>query len=114
MSSPATWVPDACTLPTAEQPLRVAEFDDLFQTALQHLALRDPRRLVLHFEGYAGLAHRVQDLVDRESACCAFFGFRVQQDLTGGVRLDVTVPSGHEEVLEALTLRAAARAGLVV
>ena len=28
------WVaPDACTLPTAERPLRVAEFDDLFANA---------------------------------------------------------------------------------
>ncbi|MEV6153769.1 hypothetical protein AB0L53_25835 [Nonomuraea sp. NPDC052129] len=24
------WVPSECTLPTAEQPLRVAEFDALF------------------------------------------------------------------------------------
>ena len=25
------WTPATCTLPTAEQPLRVAEFDDLFR-----------------------------------------------------------------------------------
>ncbi|MFD6394998.1 hypothetical protein [Nocardia sp. NPDC060259] len=32
MSSPAQgdWVPDACTLPTVEQPIRVAEFDRFF------------------------------------------------------------------------------------
>jgi hypothetical protein len=28
------WVPQACTLATADQPLRQAEFDALFATAL--------------------------------------------------------------------------------
>ena len=27
-----SWVPEACTLPTVEQPVRVAEFDELFAT----------------------------------------------------------------------------------
>ena len=30
-----TWVPEACTLPTAEHPVRVAEFDDLLAMAIQ-------------------------------------------------------------------------------
>lgn len=30
-----TWVPQSCTLPTVEQPLRVAEFDALFATAVR-------------------------------------------------------------------------------
>jgi hypothetical protein len=30
-----TWVPEACTLPTVEQPLRVAEFDDVFAVAVR-------------------------------------------------------------------------------
>jgi hypothetical protein len=29
------WAPDACTLPTPERPLRVAEFDDLFSHVLR-------------------------------------------------------------------------------
>ncbi len=29
-----SWVPDACTLPTVEQPLRLKEFDDLFRDAV--------------------------------------------------------------------------------
>jgi hypothetical protein len=29
------WVPQACTLPMADQPLRQAEFDALFATALR-------------------------------------------------------------------------------
>jgi hypothetical protein len=35
MSNQLDWVPAACTLPTAEQPLRVAEFDDLFATSVR-------------------------------------------------------------------------------
>ena len=34
MSIDQGWVPQACALPTGEQPLRSAEFDDLFATAL--------------------------------------------------------------------------------
>jgi hypothetical protein len=30
MTVPEDWTPDACTLPTADRPLRVAEFDELF------------------------------------------------------------------------------------
>ncbi len=33
MTTESGWVPDACTLPTVDQPLRVAEFDDLFARA---------------------------------------------------------------------------------
>jgi hypothetical protein len=29
---PVGWVPEACTLPTAERPVRRAEFDNLFTT----------------------------------------------------------------------------------
>ncbi|MEV4838269.1 hypothetical protein AB0K05_27425 [Nonomuraea sp. NPDC049486] len=35
------WVPSACTLPTAEQPLRVAEFDALFADAVRAVARPD-------------------------------------------------------------------------
>jgi hypothetical protein len=40
------WAPDACTLPTAERPLRVAEFDDLF-TAVRRSERPLPTRLDL-------------------------------------------------------------------
>jgi hypothetical protein len=36
MRNERPWAPvDACTLPTADQPLRVAEWDDLFATSLR-------------------------------------------------------------------------------
>ena len=32
---PLDWAPEACSLPTAERPLRVAEFDELFTAVLR-------------------------------------------------------------------------------
>jgi len=40
------WAPDACTLPTPERPLRVAEFDALFAHVLR-MQRPDPTRLDL-------------------------------------------------------------------
>jgi hypothetical protein len=56
-----------CTLPTAAQPLRAADFDDLFAAALRAVerppAAADRVRLVL--AGEEGLAERVQRLPTR-------------------------------------------------
>ena len=110
----ASWVaPDACTLPTAQQPLRVAEFDALFADHLASLEWHGRAALILDLRGAAGLADTVRDLVARESACCSFFGFTVTKrpgtDHVELVRLDVMVPPGREDVLAALGARAAAR-----
>ena len=40
-----SWVPIDCTLPTTQQPLRVAEFDTLFATALRRVSRPTPHRL---------------------------------------------------------------------
>jgi hypothetical protein len=109
---PADWVPvDACTLPTAEQPLRVAEFDDLFATSLTAV-VRAPgaaTRARLLLAGDAELRERVQRLADAETACCSFFTFTVTS-LPGGdrgtVALDIEVPAARVDVLTALIDRA--------
>lgn len=110
----ADWVPvDACTLPTSDRPLRLAEFDDLFATSLT--AVERPAggpgtraRLVL--SGGAGLRERVQRLADAETACCSFFTFTVAPlpgaDGGAAVTLDVEVPAPHAAVLAALVARA--------
>jgi hypothetical protein len=41
------WAPSACTLPTAEQPLRRAEFDQLFAEHLRGVDRVDPHMLDL-------------------------------------------------------------------
>lgn len=49
-----SWAPEACTLPTAERPLRVAGFDELFATAVREVRREDQVRLVLDLNPPAG------------------------------------------------------------
>ena len=107
------WVPDACTLPTAEQPLRAAEFDDLFAGHLDRVERLGPTRARVLLTGDQGLTRRVQDLAERETACCTFFAFTVTHDAASErVELDVRVPDTQARVLSALVSRAeAARSG---
>lgn len=99
------WVPEACTLPTAERPTRVAEFDDLFATALRAQQRMTPTRLRLHLDPAA--EGRVRDLTGRETKCCSFFTFTFAH--AGGVlQLDVAVPASHVDVLDGVAHRAAA------
>lgn len=100
-----SWVPAACALPTLEQPLRVAEFDDLFATSLISVE-HDHRQARLTLRDDGGLADRVRDLTARETACCSFFQFRVESGRPGTVRLLIEVPSAHEAVLVGLVRRA--------
>ncbi|MFF5292221.1 hypothetical protein [Paractinoplanes globisporus] len=97
-------VPDACTLPTAERPLRLAEFDALFATAVRRVDTLSPTHARLHLTGPAGLADTVRDLTARETECCSFFTFTLSEALT----LDIQVPAAYAEVLATLTERAAA------
>ncbi|GIF75265.1 hypothetical protein [Asanoa siamensis] len=107
--------PDACTLPTAEQPLRVAEFESLFAGRVESVSRADSRhaRIVLH--GSPGLADRVRDLTARENECCAFFGFTITADAaapTGSVTLAIEVPAAYADVLDGLArLAETGRAG---
>jgi len=87
--------PEACTLPTAEVPLRVAEFSDLFASSLRSVSRLSPVSLRLSFA--PGSAGEVRDLTARESECCSFFVFALSGDV-----LDVGVPAGHVAVLDGL------------
>jgi hypothetical protein len=106
------WVPvEACTLPTAEQPLRVAEFEALFAGALRGVERREPGWLRLVLDGAADVEGRARELVARESSCCSFFDFRLTPD-AGHVLLDVRVPAARTDVLDGLARQAeAARTG---
>ncbi|MGX6603131.1 hypothetical protein ACWKSP_13465 [Micromonosporaceae bacterium Da 78-11] len=103
-SDDRAWVPEACTLPTEQRPLRSAEFDDLSATAL-----RGQQRLsatTLRFRLDPAAETTARDLTVRESSCCSFFSFAftAADDL---INLDVRVPAAHVEVLDALADRAA-------
>jgi len=105
--SASAWVPDACTLPTAERPVRQAEFDRLFGHA--DAAERvGPYILRLMLSGGDDLEATVRDLAVRESQCCSFFNFSVSTQRSGRVVLDVEVPPQHAAVLDALAVRARA------
>jgi hypothetical protein len=102
-------IPDACTLPTAEQPLRLAEFDDLFATAVRAVEVLGPTHARLRLTGPAGLETRVRDLAARETECCSFFTFTLTAETAAdgeGLVLDITVPTGYTDVLDSLTQRA--------
>jgi hypothetical protein len=105
------WAPlDGCTLPTAEQPLREAEFDALFATALRSVERPATTWLRLNLDAGAAVETRARDLTARESSCCSFFDFRLTA-ADGGLTLDVRVPQARTEVLDGLARRAeAARA----
>ncbi|MGW3624082.1 hypothetical protein [Streptomyces sp. NPDC000880] len=103
-----TWVPEVCTLPTEEQPLRVAEFDGLFADALQRIERVEPGRLRLVLDGTA--EERARELAQRESSCCSFFTFSLDRDSSRRALMDVAVPAEHTAVLDALAVRAAAAA----
>ncbi|WP_431682655.1 hypothetical protein [Kitasatospora sp. KL5] len=102
-----TRVPASCTLPTAEQPLRIAAWDALLAERLHTLDRTGPLRLRLVLAGGEGVEEKVRDLADRESDCCSFFTFTVRT-VADAVHLDVAVDGAHQAVLEALQARAAA------
>ena len=95
----------ACTLPTVERPVRLAEFDALFTEAVRSVSYEEGL-LRMHLSCPAGLRDRVRDLVERETACCSFFSFVIDgndEDLV----LEVTVPPQRRDILAALAARAA-------
>ena len=105
-----TWVPESCTLPTVEQPLRVAEFDDLFATVVGPAERFAPTGLRIHLPAGDGVVSTVRDLVACETGCCSFFSFDVRASSVGTM-LEVRVPESQTAVLDAMQQRAdAARA----
>ncbi|MFE9466822.1 hypothetical protein ACFYNW_24715 [Streptomyces virginiae] len=105
--SDLAWVPQSCTLPPEERPLRVAEWDALFAQRLTSLSRPEPLRLRLDLAGGPGVEEHVRELAARESDCCSFFTFTT----TGGenlIGLDIGVDPAHEPVLDALGARIAA------
>jgi hypothetical protein len=94
------WVPEACTLPTQERPLRVAEFDALFDSALLGVERLDATKLRLVLAAEAEATAR--DLTGRETACCSFFRFDFGPSTDGQFPLDVYVPVQQARVLDAL------------
>ncbi|MEH1054529.1 hypothetical protein V6U89_04865 [Micromonospora sp. CPCC 206171] len=98
-----SWAPDACTLPTRDRPLRLAEFDQFFRDAVQGVDRLSAQHLRLRLAGAGQVEETARDLTARESSCCSFFAFDISPD---SLTLDVRVPAAHVDVLDALAERA--------
>jgi hypothetical protein len=104
-----SWVPDACTLPTAQRPLRTARFDKFFAGSVRTVARPEPGRARLDLRPAPEVAAQAAELAATETECCSFFTFTLTVS-GGGLTLDVSVPAGQVAVLDALAERAAAAA----
>jgi hypothetical protein len=105
-----SWAPEDCSLPTAERPLRAAEFADLFSAVLAvDRAAADRLRLTLR--PGAQTASRAAALAAAETDCCSFFTFRLAVG-NDSLILDITVPPARAAILDALADQAAAAAGV--
>ena len=82
--------PEACSLDSAHQPARVAEWDHLFAVGVR--------------------AVTPVDLADREAQCCLFFRFDLAiADET--LALTIRTDPAYSPVVDALAARALARVG---
>ena len=108
----AECTPAACTLPDAERPLRVAEFDALFRDSLRSIERVDDTRVRMTLTGGAALLPAVTDLTARETECCSFFAFTITELGDGGLELDVAVPPAYVDTLDGLARIAAGAVGL--
>ena len=97
-------MPEACTLPMVDQPLRLSEFDDLFATSLRGLSRVSPTLLRWLVDPTA--EETVRDLTARETECCSFFTFSFSS-VDNVLIIDVEVPPTQVAVLDALATRAA-------
>lgn len=94
-------VPDVCALPTAEQPLRVEEFDRLLAAAGGTVERISPEQLRITLPSTPEVAAETASLIVRETQCCSFFTFTLTAT-AGALDLDVTVPPSQTAVLDAL------------
>ena len=94
-----------CTLPSTERPLRIAEWEGLFVTAVTGAHRTTAERATFRLRPDPALAARVADLTVRETRCCSFFTFGLIAS-GGGLDLTVTVPPAQTPVLDALFHRA--------
>jgi hypothetical protein len=101
---------DACMLPTAERPSRVAEFDALFAERLVGVERLSPTRARLELLSGDETVALAADLTERETSCCSFFSFAVSaaHDAT---TIEVGVPASRADVLEAWLARAESHRG---
>jgi hypothetical protein len=88
----------ACTLPSAQQPVRAAEWDEVFAHSVRRVTRTSSTSLELDLVGDPA---PVWELAMRETDCCSFFDFTLN-----GSTLRIEVPAQHADVLSALAAMA--------
>jgi hypothetical protein len=96
------WVPESCSLPTVEQPLRVAELDRLFGESVLRSARVSSTQLDLMLA--SGAEATARDLAAREVGCCSFFRFELAS-AGSDVVMRIEVPWSRADVLDTLEAR---------
>ena len=96
----------SCTLPTAERPLRAAEWGDLLASAATGIRRTAAQQVTVRLRPDPAVAARAGDLAVRETQCCSFFTFGLIAS-GGGLELTVAVPAAQTAVLDALLDQAA-------
>jgi hypothetical protein len=104
------WVPEACSLPTVEQPLRRREFDDLFHDDVIGVVPESPQQVRLDLRAEPAAVGRAASLAAKETGCCSFFTFELKI-ADGNVSMTVSAAPAHAPVLAALAARAEAQLG---
>lgn len=98
-----------CTLASADQLARAAEFDQLFAEMVVRTERPAPTRLQLELRRDPAAVRRAAELAFAETACCSFFTFTLTAAADRLV-LEIAVPDAHLPVLAALADRAAGQA----
>jgi hypothetical protein len=104
-ASALSWVPDTCTLPTLERPLREAEFAGFFASAVEGVTYSSALSAVIRLRPEPAVAAQAAALAVRETSCCSFFTFTLTAN-GGRLSLEVAVPAAQRPVLTALVEQA--------
>ena len=88
----------ACTLSGEEYRDRLVWIADLARDALQSHRRDD---LALHLRYVPAAVYRVQEMVRKEEACCAFLTFEIHEQ-SDAVLLTITAPEAARDVAGAL------------
>jgi hypothetical protein len=94
-----------CTLASAEQLARAADFDQLFAEMVVRTERPAPTRLLLELRRDAAAARRAAELAFAETACCSFFTFELTAAADRLV-LEIAVRDAHLPAITALADRA--------
>lgn len=102
-------IPGACTLPTVERPIRLAEFDELLTVAVRSAERDSSTHLTLLLHRDEELEAVARDLAAREAECCSFFELTVTAN-RDDIVLGIGVPPQHAPILDSLQARRGAMA----